>query len=117
MNPLLQGLLTIIIGVGGCIGYFYLSNLILDRFIFPAKGPNIGRNINRANAVRPWLFLFPAIFALGLYLAYPVIVPRPYRNSLRACVMFQTITGSTSIMMTKATAVARPSSRNMYDIM
>jgi ABC-type sugar transport system permease subunit len=22
--------------------------------------------------VRPWLFLFPAIFALGLYLAYPV---------------------------------------------
>ncbi|MAQ83594.1 carbohydrate ABC transporter permease [Psychromarinibacter halotolerans] len=72
MHPALQGLLTIIIGVGGCVGYFYFSNLILDKVIFPARGPNIGRNINRANMVRPWLFLFPAIFALGLYLVYPV---------------------------------------------
>lgn len=72
MNPALQGLLTIIIGVGGCLGYFYFSNQFLDRVLFPARGPNAGRNINRANQVRPWLFLFPAIFALGLYLAYPV---------------------------------------------
>ena len=72
MNPALQGLLTIIIGVGGCVGYFYFSNVILDKVIFPASGPNAGRNINRANQVRPWLFLFPAIFALGLYLGYPV---------------------------------------------
>ncbi|KKL82379.1 hypothetical protein LCGC14_1985350 [marine sediment metagenome] len=73
MNPIFQGLLTIIIGVGGCVGYFYFSNLILDTFIFPAKGKNAGRNINRANQIRPWLFLFPALFALGLYLAYPVV--------------------------------------------
>ena len=73
MPVILQGLITILIGVGGCVGYFYLSNLILDRFIFPAKGENIGRNINRANAVRPWLFMFPAIFVLGLYLVYPVV--------------------------------------------
>ena len=33
----------------------------------------MGRNINRANMIRPWLFLFPALFALGLYLAYPVV--------------------------------------------
>lgn len=73
MNPALQGLITIIVGVGGCIGYFYFSNQILDRFIFPAKGKDAGKNINRANMVRPWLFLFPALFALGLYLAYPVV--------------------------------------------
>jgi len=73
MHPALQGLITIIIGVGGCIGYFYLSNLFVDRVLFPATGKNAGRNINRANMVRPWLFLFPAIFALGLYLAYPVL--------------------------------------------
>jgi alpha-glucoside transport system permease protein len=72
MNPALQGLLTIVIGVGGCIGYFYFSNQFLDKVLFPAKGPNAGRNINRANQIRPWLFLFPAMFALGLYLAYPV---------------------------------------------
>ena len=73
MHPAFQGLLTIFIGVGGCVGYFYFSNQFLDKVLFPAKGPNIGRNINRANQIRPWLFLFPAIFALGLYLAYPVV--------------------------------------------
>jgi alpha-glucoside transport system permease protein len=73
VTPLLQGMITIVVGVIGCVGYFYLSNLIVDRVIFPASGPNAGRNINRANRLRPWLFLFPAIFALGLYLVYPVI--------------------------------------------
>jgi alpha-glucoside transport system permease protein len=72
MNPALQGLITIIVGVGGCISYFYFSNQFLDKVLFPAKGENAGRNINRANMIRPWLFLMPAIVALGLYLAYPV---------------------------------------------
>ncbi len=73
MTPLVQGMVTILIGVVGCVGYFYASNFVLDRVICPARGPNAGRNINRANQIRPWLFLFPAIFALGLYLVYPVI--------------------------------------------
>ncbi|MCY0093554.1 carbohydrate ABC transporter permease [Hoeflea ulvae] len=73
MHPALQGLITIIVGVGGCVGYFYFSNQFLDKVLFPATGENAGRNINRANQVRPWLFLFPALFALGLYLAYPVV--------------------------------------------
>ncbi len=73
MSPVLQGILTILIGVGGCIAYFYGSNLILDKLIFPARNDDHGRNINRATMVRPWLFLFPALFALSLYLIYPVI--------------------------------------------
>jgi alpha-glucoside transport system permease protein len=73
MSPLLQGLITIIVGVFGCVGYFYVANLILDKVIFPARGPHAGRNINRASAIRPWLFLFPALAALGLYLVYPVV--------------------------------------------
>jgi len=72
MNPALLGLFTIIAGVGGCLLYFWGSNQFLDKVVFPAKGPNAGDNINKANMVRPWLFLFPAMFALGLYLAYPV---------------------------------------------
>jgi alpha-glucoside transport system permease protein len=72
MHPALQGLITIILGVGGCLGYFYLANQLLDKVIFPPRPDDAGRNINRATMVRPWLFLFPAIFALGLYLAYPV---------------------------------------------
>ncbi|MEM6824988.1 MAG: sugar ABC transporter permease [Pseudomonadota bacterium] len=73
MNPALQGLLTIVLGVGGCVGYFYFSNQLLDKVLFPARGENAGRNINRANMIRPWLFLFPALLVLGLYLAYPVV--------------------------------------------
>ena len=72
MHPALQALVTIVIGVGGCVGYFYASNLVLDRVLFPARGANAARNIMRANLIRPWLFLMPAIIALGLYLAYPV---------------------------------------------
>jgi alpha-glucoside transport system permease protein len=73
MNPALQGLITIVVGVGGCVGYFYFSNLFLDKVLFPARGPMAGRNINRANMIRPWLFLAPALIALGVYLAYPVV--------------------------------------------
>ncbi|GFE49998.1 alpha-glucoside ABC transporter permease [Roseobacter cerasinus] len=73
MSPLLQGILTVVLGVGGCVGYFFLSNLILDKVIFPPRADNPGQNINRANLVRPWLFLFPAMAALGLYLVYPVV--------------------------------------------
>ncbi|PRY26989.1 maltose ABC transporter membrane protein /trehalose ABC transporter membrane protein /sucrose ABC transporter membrane protein [Aliiruegeria haliotis] len=138
MHPALQGLVTIIIGVGGCVGYFVLSNYLLDRFLLPARAfsaeqtaarrklgtiflfaiPSVliaigflmtdalfsvqgflwlvlagalilglwrlndfvfgsgattaGRNISRANMIRPWLFLLPAMVALGLYLTYPV---------------------------------------------
>ena len=73
MHPALLGLVTIIVGVGACVGYFYFANQLLDKVLFPAKGPNIGRNINRREMIRPWVFLFPALFALGLYLAYPVV--------------------------------------------
>ena len=72
MHPALQGLLTIFIWVGGCVGYFYGANLFLDKVLFKPTGPNAGRNINRANQIRPWLFLMPALLALGIYLAYPV---------------------------------------------
>ena len=73
MHPALQGFITILLGVGGCLAYFYLANQVLDKFIFPPRPDDRGRNINRANLVRPWLFLLPAVLALGLYLAYPVI--------------------------------------------
>ena len=73
MSPALQALVTISIGVGGCVIYFILSNMILDKLLFPARGPNIARNIRRAGMIRPWLFLAPALTLLGLYLAYPVI--------------------------------------------
>ncbi|MFT6912272.1 MAG: alpha-glucoside transport system permease protein [Paracoccaceae bacterium] len=72
MNQLVFALGTVVVGVFGCVAYYFLSNLVLDR-IYPAKGEKAGQNINRANAVRPWLFLMPALLLLGLYLLYPVV--------------------------------------------
>jgi len=71
MEQLLFASLTIVIGVFGCLAYFFFSNLVLDRAL-PASGPNAGRNINRANLIRPWLFLLPSVLLLGVYLVYPV---------------------------------------------
>jgi alpha-glucoside transport system permease protein len=64
---------TIVIGVFGCVGYFFLSNMVLDS-IYPPRGPNAGFNITRASAIRPWLFLLPAILLLAVYLVYPFFV-------------------------------------------
>jgi alpha-glucoside transport system permease protein len=72
MHPALQAIMVIAVGVGGCVGYFLISNLLLDKVFCPARGPNTVRNINRAAMIRPWLFMFPALGALTLYLAYPV---------------------------------------------
>lgn len=63
---------TIAIGVFGCVAWFWGSNMVLD-WIWPPRGPKAGDNIRKANQVRPWLFLGPAILFLGMYLVYPVI--------------------------------------------
>ncbi|MEP3665772.1 MAG: sugar ABC transporter permease, partial [Roseibium sp.] len=72
MEQLLLALVSMAAGVGACVLYFWGTNKILDG-VFPARGPNAGRNILRANSIRPWLFLGPAIALLTLYLIYPVI--------------------------------------------
>ena len=72
MNAEIQGLILIISGVGGCLAYFYLSNQLLDKVLFPPRGENAGDNINRANMIRPWLFIFPVILMAGVYTVYPV---------------------------------------------
>jgi alpha-glucoside transport system permease protein len=66
-----SALVVMTLGVAACAGYFYGSNLLLDR-IFPPRGANAGANILRSNSIRPWLFLGPALLALGVYLVYPV---------------------------------------------
>ncbi|MCB1377741.1 MAG: sugar ABC transporter permease [Alphaproteobacteria bacterium] len=71
---LFSALATVVIGVGGCVGYFYGSNLLLDR-LFPAGTSNDEaaiRNLKIQSSVRPWLFLGPALLLLLIYLVYPV---------------------------------------------
>jgi alpha-glucoside transport system permease protein len=71
---LLSALLTVLIGVGGCLAYFWGSNALLD-LTFPADANNDDRairNLKIQSTIRPWLFLFPAITLLMVYLIYPV---------------------------------------------
>ena len=72
MSILFQGVVTIFLGVFTCVAYFVIANFVLDHLIFPRRGENISRNINRASMVRPWIFLFPALLVLTIYLIYPV---------------------------------------------
>jgi alpha-glucoside transport system permease protein len=74
LSQILYALFTVVVGVGGCLGYFYLSNLALDA-MFPASARNDAqavRNLKIQSAVRPWLFLGPALILLTIYLIYPV---------------------------------------------
>jgi alpha-glucoside transport system permease protein len=71
MEQVGQALITIIIGVGGCAFWYWASNTVLDS-IYPPRGTNAGANINKANLIRPWLFVGPAVVILAAYLIYPV---------------------------------------------
>lgn len=72
MQQLLVAIFTMTVGVAGCVLYFYGSNFLLDR-ILPPHGDNAANNIRKTTAIRPWLFMGPALFILTIYLVYPVI--------------------------------------------
>ena len=72
---ILYAFITIIVGVGGCFGYFYGSNWLLDR-VLPAGASNDAsavRNLKLQAMIRPWLFLGFALLLLTVYLIFPVI--------------------------------------------
>lgn len=66
-------LLAIVLGVGASILYFAGTNWILDTALADQTrdGKFHSREGYRA-AIRPWLFVGPALFLLGVYLVYPV---------------------------------------------
>jgi len=73
-----QGLyaaLTIVLGVGVFLAYFWGANWILDRALASnARMPHAlaQRRDNLRSRIRPWLFLAPALIFLLVYLVYPV---------------------------------------------
>jgi alpha-glucoside transport system permease protein len=74
LTQIMSAVITVILGVAGCAGYFYGSNKLLD-LIFPSHGvtgASAINNLRRQGLIRPWLFLGPAIFFLFVYLLYPV---------------------------------------------
>jgi len=90
LEQLLFALLTIVVGVAAAIGYFFGSNLLLDR-IFPSRiadTAQASRNLRRAALIRPWLFLGPALISLTIYLVYPLFSSIAYSFMDRAGVNF-----------------------------
>lgn len=74
-QQIISALVTVLIGVGGCVVYFWGANRLLD-LVFPAHGVSGMRavdNLRRQGLIRPWLFIGPALLLLGVYLIYPVI--------------------------------------------
>lgn len=68
-------IITIVIGVGGAVAYFWGANWALDKFLSsddtdPTQ--SAGRDRLRSG-IRPWLFLLPALLFVTIYLVYPVI--------------------------------------------
>lgn len=70
-----SAILTVVLGVAGCVLYFWGANRLLD-LIFPSrgvKGLKAVDNLRRQGLIRPWLFIGPALLILSIYLVYPVI--------------------------------------------
>ncbi|OIQ76187.1 lactose transport system permease protein LacF [mine drainage metagenome] len=73
IHQLVIAAITIVFGIGAAAFYFYGSNWLLDTMLPVRSGrPDAARNTRLTGLIRPWLFLGPAILALGLYLVYPV---------------------------------------------
>jgi alpha-glucoside transport system permease protein len=72
---LFSAFITVLVGVGGCLAYFWGSNTLLDKML-PVDASNDDRsirNLTLQSSIRPWLFLGPALILLTLYLVYPVL--------------------------------------------
>lgn len=74
MQHLLGAFVAIVTGVGACMLYYVAANRLLDLALpIHEATPRGARNRRIAAAIRPWLFLGPALLVLGIYLVYPVI--------------------------------------------
>jgi len=75
LSQLISAIVVIVVGVGGCVAYFWGANKLVD-LIFPSRGVKGAAaidNLRRQGLVRPWLFIGPALLILIIYLIYPVI--------------------------------------------
>jgi len=69
-DQVLSAFTTVIIGVGICVLYFWGANWVLDRLL--GGDDQTSKKDGLRTTIRPWIFLFPALFFLSLYLIYPV---------------------------------------------
>ena len=67
---------SICAGIAVCVGCFWGANLLLDKAL-PSHGRDAALALQidrRRTAIRPWIFLFPALLFLSLFLIYPFVM-------------------------------------------
>jgi len=67
--------IAVLVAVAACFAYFWGTNWILDRVIGSSDAMSPSQSTQRdktRSAIRPWLFIFPALLFLTVYLVYPV---------------------------------------------
>jgi alpha-glucoside transport system permease protein len=74
LDQVLDATIAVIIGVSSCLLYFWGTNLLLEALVRDKQTAN-GQLESRdelRHAIRPWLFVLPALSLLFTYLVYPV---------------------------------------------
>ena len=71
-DQLVTALLAILASIGICLLYFFGTNFLLKKtcggwLVAPQKGVHI------KNRIQPWIFIFPALLFLVLFLVFPVL--------------------------------------------
>jgi alpha-glucoside transport system permease protein len=74
IEQIVGALIAVLVAVAACFAYFWGTNWILDKLLssHALAGDNVTRRDNLRSGIRPWLFIFPALLFLSLYLVYPV---------------------------------------------
>src|SRR5690554_3123163 len=70
-----NAVLAVAVALAGAAAYFWGSNWLLDKVLVRSGGAGSGQEVGYdrvRTAIRPWLFLFPALLFLSVYLVYPV---------------------------------------------
>lgn len=75
IQQILGAVFAVLIALAAAAAYFWGTNWLLDKFLAPnaaLSGEAVTRRDRQRSAIRPWLFIFPALLFLTVYLIYPV---------------------------------------------
>jgi len=75
-DQIVGAVFAIAIALAATFAYFWGTNWLLDKFLTPSeteRPEEAQRQDNLRTGIRPWLFIFPALLFLSVYLVYPVI--------------------------------------------
>ena len=76
IQQLLGAAIAIVLALAAAIAYFWGTNWLLDKFLSTddrTPASELAQRDSLRSQIRPWLFLFPALLFLSVYLVYPVL--------------------------------------------